>query len=157
MESLFFFATSSSATASMSAACETSFKAVESNFASPLASVPSTVYVLKFDAGAGYVRVVSGHIFMVDRDSSGSMTSVEVLHDRGSGRYEVGDVFHPLNWPSYSVPKHQWRKALGLDGFTPVHLIAADRAGVRFIGRTQRGDLKLYQAHELFPLASSDR
>lgn len=153
--SLFFSATSSLAAGSLVANCETSFKFVELN--SGTHSAPSPVYVLKFDAGAGVVRVLSGHIFMAERDSTGSMTSIEVFHDRGSGRYNAADVFRPLNWPLHSRPIYQWRKALGPDGYTPVHLIAGDRDGVRFIGRTEQGDLRFYHALELFPLDSSER
>ena len=154
-----------SAAASMPPACEASFKAVDVNSAQQSAqhlfadtsSNSSPVFVLKFDVGAGFVRVVSGRVFMAERDSSGDVTSVEVFHDRGTGRYDAADVFHPINWPSHLAQKHQWRKALGRDGYTRVHLIAADRDGVRFIGRTEQGDLKFYQAHELFPIASSNR
>ncbi|MDZ4084672.1 MAG: hypothetical protein U1E10_17150 [Bdellovibrionales bacterium] len=135
------------------ASCEDSFK-TPSEGASAASEV---VYVLKFDTGAGFNRVVSGRIFMVERDSNGEANRVEVFHDRGTGIYAAGDVFHPIRWPSRSLPRHQWRKALGLDGYTPVQLIAADSSGHRFIGRNRQGALKLYQSHELFPLGSSNR
>lgn len=158
-----------SAAASMPPACEASFKSVDVNSAQRSAQLTaqhdlaetspnsSPVFVLKFDVGAGFVRVVSGRMFMTERDSLGNVTSVEVFHDRGTGRYDAADVFHLINWPSHLAQKHQWRKALGRDGYARVHLIAADRDGVRFIGRTEQGDLKFYQAHELFPIASSNR
>lgn len=135
------------------ASCEDSFK-VQSERAS---SASAAVYVLKFDTGAGFNRVVSGRIFMVERDSNGEARQVEVFHDRGNGVYAAEDVFHPIQWPSQSLSRHQWRKALGRDGYTAVQLIAADSAGHRFIGRNRQGDLKLYQSHELFPLGSSNR
>ncbi len=155
----------SAATAIVSPTCEASFKTVAVDSARHSATISSEnssvnsspVFVLTFDVGAGFVRVVSGRIFMAERDSSGNVTSVEVFHDRGTGRYDAADVFHPINWPSHLAQKHQWRKALGRDGYTRVHLIAADRDGVRFIGRTEQGELKFYQAHELFPIASSNR
>ncbi len=143
------------AAAASPAACEASFKAILVESFSFNKS--SEVYVLKFDVGAGFVRVVKGRIFMADRDSVGNVTSVEVFHDRGTGTYAASDIFYPINWPSQSQRRHQWRKVQGPNGYTPVQLIAADRDGVRFIGRTEHGDLKFYQAHELFPLASSNR
>lgn len=141
--------------------CEDSFNEVlNSRFDSQsenASSASSAIYVLKFDTSAGFNRVVSGRIFMVERDSNGEPQRIEVFHDRGTGVYAAGDIFHPIQWPSYSLPRHQWRKALGLDGYTEVQLIAADSSGRRFIGRNQQGDLKLYHSHELFPLDSSNR
>ncbi len=131
--------------------------ACESSFVETMSSDSLTVYVLKFDSGAGFVRVAPGRIFMVDRDSSGRVASVEVFHDRGSGKYSPNDVFYPIQWPADSPLKYQWRKALGRNGFTPVQLIAAASDGVRFVGRSESGDLKLYKSSELFPLASSNR
>lgn len=155
-------------------ACEASFKTLSADEAVLNSSVSnstalsssalvssaldsSAVYVLKFDPGAGFIRVVTGRIFIVDRDSNGEAKTVEVFHDRGTGTYGTEDVFHPIAWPSHSQPRHQWRKVLGPAGFTRVQLIAADSSGHRFIARTPQGDLRYFQSHELFPLASSNR
>lgn len=118
---------------------------------------PESVYVLKFDTGAGFVRVVAGRIFMVERDASGETQTVEVFHDRGVGIYSGSDVFYPISWPAETKASHQLRKVFGQRGYEQVQLIARDGSGLRFIARNERGELGVYRQNELFPLASSQR
>lgn len=110
----------------------------------------SFVYVLKFDAGAGFLRLARGRIDTAEYDLKGVPVRYEIFHDRGRGVYSAADVFLPM--------EPRWVNVPGRMGYSPVLLLAGTRGGLSFVGRDERGELQVYNRDQhIFPIYSSHR